>query len=245
MSAPSQSWTIDLQAMRLRGLWFLMAAMPLWASGQTPATWFDLGGSLGLPGPFEASVELAHRRENGFTDNSFAEASFSWKANKHWDFSLGYRYFAEGPLNGVDHLGHRYQFDAAFDDKIGEVKIKVRLRQQFKHTDVLSSENGRSADRTSRLKLSGSFDIRKDWDGELGGELFLPNTPGAPWHLDEYRLFASLEHELNKWADLQVKWVWDAPWAAPSDEGTAIVNVGLKLDIDKAAKKWRKIPFRP
>jgi hypothetical protein len=37
-----------------------------------------------------------------------------------------------------------------------------------------------------------------------------------------------------------VKLVWDAPWAAPAAEGTAIVNVGLKLDIDKAAKKWRK-----
>lgn len=226
--------------MQFRGFVFLLAAMPLWASGQTPATWFDLGGSLSLPGPFKASLELTHRRENGFTDNSFAEAGLSWKASKRWDFGVGYRYFAEGPLNGVDHLGHRYQFDASFDDKIADVKIKVRLRQQFKHTDVLSSEKGRIAERTSRLKLSGSFDIRKDWDGELGGELFLPNSPGLPWHLDEYRLFAGIEHELNKWADLSVKFIWDAPFAGTADEGTAIANVGFKLDIDQAAKKWRK-----
>ncbi len=220
---------------------FLLICGGLGAQGVVPAGWFSLAGDVGLPGPFELGVELCHRRESGWADNSFAEVTLGWKLDKHWDVGLGYRFAAADELRAIGGLSHRYNLDLEFDENFGEWKVKARLRHQWKHTDLLWGELGWLPERESRVKLSVGREVVKHWKAETGGELFMAHgiaAGAAAGTLQSYRVFAGVEHELNKWLEVDVKVIGEAKFGLPLP--TAITSLALKSDLDKMAKAIRK-----
>jgi hypothetical protein len=227
-------------------LWLLLslavhASNNAW--GQTPCTWWDVSGDYGLPGPFKIRAELGHRREGHQVDRNYLETGFEFKASKQWELGLGYRFQGEGPATDLDHMAHRYHAQVEFDQKWGDFKGVFRLRHQWKYTDLLSDALGTWPDRVTRLKMTCSFRIQKDWEGQCGGEVFLPGgtrSGSAAGTLDGFRLFAGVEHELNKRIALQAKFIWDAPTDDPIRGARVILNAGASVDVDRWMKSRQK-----
>lgn len=213
------------------------------ASAQIPEGWYALSGDLSLPGPFNVSLEGNHRRVGSWANQSFLEAGFQWEINKHWKLAAGHRWGAEGPVNAAEHLFHRYQLDLAWDDKVGEWKLKARVRQQWKHTDWVRSEMGWLPARTGRLKVSAERDLHKHWEAEGGGEVFIPQGVAAgsvAGKLESYRIFVGVSHEISKRLDLGAKCMLDADFGDPLSDAALIFSIGLDVDIDKTLKRLRK-----
>lgn len=233
--------------MRVRLIPWLLLALIIQTSngvwGQTPCTWWDVSGGYGLPGPFKVQAEYGHRREGNQVDRNYLETGFQFKASDQWQLGLGYRFQGEGPAMNINHLAHRYHAQVEFDQRWGDFKAIIRLRHQWKYTDVLSDDRGTWPNRVSRLKMTCSFRIQKDWDGKCGGEVFIPggtrsgSTAGT---MNGFRLFASIEHELNKRIALQAKLIWDAPTDDPIQGARAILNAGASLDLDRWMKYRQK-----
>ena len=161
--------------------------------------WFGAGIDFDLPKKWQAGVEYQSRVENNIKTLKGSYYSFSLEKEiiKHLSLIGQYRL---SKVQGEQFS--RYGFGLMLDNKIGEIKIDLRLLYQNKQLDLVDPINQEPADHYLRARLRAKKELSKKLDLIASLEPIYRVQQGV--RIDNYRIQGGVRIHFNKAASLDL-----------------------------------------
>lgn len=148
------------------------------------------------------TIDLSH--EFRFNENiselgsSFTEAGAEYKFTKKFSAGIYYRLIKRRQLNDYYLTRHRSFIDLTYRKKVKKVAFTLRQRVQGQMDAIKTEDDGSYPEYNMRTKLTVKLDLEKKYTPFVAAEIFYPVFTGIKSKVDNYRLAAGVEYELNK-----------------------------------------------
>lgn len=143
-------------------------------------------------------------------DEYFGEFTITRKLFKGFSTRLGLRYIRRndnrGSIQGYENR-FRYHLDARYKHKLGDFRLRYRIRYQNRNELGISKDEGDFNVKRIRFKTGLEYKI-KNWplDPKLAGELFSRFEEGTDSRIDKFRLTLGTEYNLKKAGVIEAFW---------------------------------------
>lgn len=187
-------------------IFFLLLILPALTSAQVidAGLWTSINLEKKLNGKFTVDLCQEFRFNENISElgTYFTEASVQYKINKRISLAAGYRFINKRELDDHYSRRHRALLDINLKEKFSKITVAARIRFQSQLADYYSSETGKIPENYLRTKLTFKYDTGKRITPSIGGETFVHLNRADGMLLDNYRLSAGLEYEINKRASV-------------------------------------------
>ncbi|HLP11600.1 MAG TPA: DUF2490 domain-containing protein [Flavobacteriales bacterium] len=164
--------------------------------GKTFENWFS-GAAQIKSNDFTFTIEEGWRiRELYMSRQNYTDLNFSYKFNKHFSASAGYRLALKTSMFNISEVNNRLYLDATGSYEVGEIDFSIRLRYQYtslgQEDDFsLPSETFFRNRFRAKLKINDMFSVSASY------EMLLIMGPGLNI-LTENRPALELQCKINK-----------------------------------------------
>jgi len=128
----------------------------------------------------------------------FTDVGLAYKLNKHFQFSLNYRFTQRRTVEDYYSMRHRIYIDIKYEKKINPIQIQFRTRLQDQCADVGRDSDGGVPEYYLRNKLSLKWDLDKPYKPYLSVETFSPLNYPRYSAFDGIRTTAGVEYDFSK-----------------------------------------------
>lgn len=144
------------------------------------------------------SHELRFNENISELGTSFTELGAQYKISKKIAVSAYYRFIQRRQLNDFYLARHRSFIDISYRRKIKKIAVTLRQRLQGQLDAIKTEDDGGLPEYYMRTKFTAKLDMDKKYTPYIAGEIFYPVFAGMNTEVDNYRLSAGVEYELNK-----------------------------------------------
>ena len=141
-------------------------------------------------------LRLGYNKPNEYS--FLSEAGMKYKLGKKMDASFNFRVTVK-----ANEIAYRPYIDLSYEIDIQKFTIEPRLRYQYQ------LQKNEPAENYFRAKTTLKYEINKQWQPYVSGELFYHAFYYKGSLFDEYRLAAGIEHTYKKAHTIKLYYLYD------------------------------------
>ncbi len=192
--------------------------------------WAEIKPEFSISKRFDADISLCVRTfENaGKVEQYYAEASLTYKLNKVFDASIGYRMIGNLESDSEYHLRQKLMADLKAGVSAGDLSLSARLRLQNTLRSWVNDPEDLLSRYYTRLKLRALYDIPACKVNPFTSfETFSPLS-GEGFEISKFRFAAGAEINLPGKTSFDLEWIYEHD-STPDLLNTNIISVTYNL----------------
>ena len=172
------------------------------AEGQTQDA--GLWTSVNFEAKLVKSVSATVSEELRFNENitelgaALTDVGLNYKLNKHFQFSVNYRFTQRHRNDNYYSFRHRFYVDIKYSKKLKPLEFSIRTRLQDQVSDIGRASDGGVPEYYLRNKLSMKWDLNKPYTPYISFELFSSLNYPRSYAFDGMRAAAGVEYAFSK-----------------------------------------------
>lgn len=201
--------------------------------------WFSVVAKYNISDGFSASLEECWRiSELSMSSQTYTTFGLGYKINKQFKAGFDFRFAQKGSFLNTENIDSRYNFDLAFKEKIGDVKINARTRFQSRYRDLNTSKYGKIPQNYSRNKIEFSYKLPSDLSIGFSTEFFihLSEAKDMDRYLDEIRYGLSAEYRFGENHTLSAFWYYRDKMNYENPENINVIGLSYEFLINPSSK---------
>jgi hypothetical protein len=201
---------------------------PLKGQVKDAGLWTSAGFEFKVVKKITASISEEVRFNENISEVGMilTDLGMSYKYNKHFQFSVGYRYSQKREVEEYYSIRHRFNADIKYEKKIKPFEIKYRIRLQGHYSDIGRASDGGIPEYYLRNKLAMNLDLEKSYSPYISLELFSSLNYPRISAFEGIRTTAGVEYKFSKHHKIDLFYLVQKELNVSNPETDFVVGLG-------------------
>lgn len=211
----------------------LLFSSPLMCQVNDAGLWTSVNFEVKVVKKLTATISEEFRFNENITEVGaiLTDVGLAYKLNKHFQFSVNYRYTQRRTTEDYYSKRHRMYIDLKYEKKIKPIQIQFRIRLQDQYADIGRDTDGGVLEYYLRNKLSLKWDLQKPYKPYISVETFSPLKYPRYSAFEGIRTTAGVDYDFSKHHKIDVYYMIQKELNVSNPETDFVIGLGYTYKL--------------